>query len=64
MPTMTLVPIVPSAAAQRSRWRDSIGRALLRLIPRLPRQKPESLEMIVARSIDQAFAEFAKEMSR
>ena len=28
----------------------------------LRRQKPESLEMTIARSIDRAFAEFAKEM--
>jgi len=42
--------------------RDSIGGLLLRMIRRLRLQKPESLEMIVARSIEQAFDEFAREM--
>ncbi len=43
---------------------DSIMRALQRLIRGLRRPKRESLEMIFARSIDQAFDEFAKEMGR
>jgi hypothetical protein len=64
MPTTTVVPNTLSAAAEKFRWRDLIGRALLRLIPAIQRQKRESLEIIVARSIDRAFAEFAKEMGR
>jgi len=64
MANATLIPNVPSTAAQRFQIRDSIGRMLLRLIPGLRRQKRESLESIVARSIDQAFADFAKEMGR
>jgi hypothetical protein len=62
MPTATPIPNVLSAAPQRFQPNDSIGRMLLRLIPGLRRQKRESLKTIVARSIDQAFAEFAKEM--
>ncbi len=64
MLTTTVVPDTLSAAAQKFRWRGLIGRALLRLIPALQRQKRESLETIVARSIERAFAEFAKEMGR
>jgi hypothetical protein len=64
MPNTTLVSSTLSAATQKFRWRDLIAQALLRLIPAIRRQKRESLEMIVARSIDRAFAEFAKEMGR
>jgi hypothetical protein len=64
MPTTTLIPNRVSTPAQSSQIGDSIWRALVRLIRGLRRQKRESLEMIVARSIDQAFAEFAKEMGR
>ncbi len=53
-----------SALAPKSQTRDSIGRLLLRLIRGRRRQKRESLEMLVARSIEQAFVEFAKEMGR
>jgi hypothetical protein len=62
MPTAILIPNKLSESAQRSQRSDSIGWLLRRLIPELRRQKRESLEMIIARSIDQAFAEFAKEM--
>jgi hypothetical protein len=64
MPTESLIPNLLSVAAQRSRRRDSIGRVLLRLVSGLRHQNRESLETIVARSIDQAFAEFAREMGR
>jgi hypothetical protein len=42
---------------------DPTGRVLLRVLWRLSRQPSESLELIIGRSIDQAFAAFAREMA-
>ncbi len=53
-----------STPAQRLPLWDSIGRVLSRLAPWLQRQKQDSLETLIVRSIEQAFAEFAKEMGR
>jgi hypothetical protein len=42
--------------------KDRTGRVLLRILWRVSRQPAESLEVIIARAIDHAFAEFAMEM--
>jgi hypothetical protein len=42
--------------------KDPAGRVLLRILWRLSHQPSESLEVILARSIDRAFAEFASEL--
>ena len=49
-----------------ARWnqrRDRRGRLLMRLLWRFTRRAPETLESVVSRSVDQAFAEFAEEMA-
>lgn len=48
-----------------ARWaqkRDPRGKVSLRILWRLTRREPESLEQLVARSVDQAIAELAREM--
>jgi hypothetical protein len=43
--------------------KDGAARALLRIFSRVSRRPAESFEVIIARAIDDAFAEFAKEMA-
>jgi hypothetical protein len=43
--------------------RDRAGRVLLRILRRVSRQRAESLEVTIARAIDQALVEFAREMA-
>jgi len=46
-----------------ARRQQSTGRVLLQMLWRLSREPVESFEAAIARGIDQAFSEFAREMA-
>jgi hypothetical protein len=49
-----------------TRWirtRDPRGRVVLRFLWRLVRPAPEPFDLVISRSVDQAFADFAREMA-
>jgi hypothetical protein len=50
--------------ARLPRKRSSRSRAFLRWLRRIAHLGPESLETALGRAVEQAFAEFAKEMRR
>jgi hypothetical protein len=45
-----------------ARTRDPHGRVVLRFLWKVAGPAQESLESVISRSVDQAFAEFAREM--